>query len=105
MNETKHRQLAAIQREFAAVAEARLAALVRAQIHIMSGALTVTDIAHAIGVTRGTWYRWQREFELRELAVDCVTEVHQTLSTVFAHGGDETDAELALGSIGVWGKS
>lgn len=104
MNETKHRQLAAIQREFAAVAEARLAALVRAQIHILSGALTVTDISHALGVTRGTWYRWQREFELRELAVECVAEVHQTLSTVAAHGGDETDAELALGAIGVWGR-
>lgn len=122
LNERQGRLLAVIQREFAAAHAARVGALVRAQIAVMSGSLTVGQVAFILGIGRGTWHRWVRDFGLRELAADCVLEVDQALRGAGVHdlstpqGGasddttvDEVKADpnlqLALGSIGVWRKS
>lgn len=121
MNEEQRKQLVAmttVHREFEAAANARLACLVRAQTMIMAGTLTASQVARAIGVSEGSWYRWARDLELRELAADCVAEVDKVMRDMDA-GADNTVADLqnamdnvdglkiehALASIGVWRKS
>lgn len=110
-DERQQRILATIQCEFSAARAARVAALVRAQVAIMSGSLTVGQVAFALGITRGSFHRWQRDLGLRELALECVIEVDQALRATGARNDDNTtenltkDQELALGSIGVWKRS
>jgi len=96
-----------VHREFTAAAQARLAALVRAQTYIITGRLRVVDVCQALGVTERTWYRWAAELELRELAGDVVAQIDTALTgagaTEQTTGRDvraDADLELALLAAG-----
>jgi hypothetical protein len=101
--------MVALREQWAAVDRSRLAALVRAASHTMTGLLTVRDVCQALQISEATWHRWCRDLGLRELARDCVAEVDRALRSA---GADETttvedvkadpDLALAVGAVGVW---
>lgn len=115
LNPEERRKLAAmvtIHREFTAAATARISALVRGQAMVMSGLLTVGNLAQALGVSEATWHRWARDLGLRELAADVVADLDTALRAAGADQSTTTDdikntpeLELAAGAAGAWRKS
>lgn len=100
-----------LRREWDAVGAARLAVLVRAQVAVDAGALTVKQVAQVFEVSEATWYRWVQSLGLRELAAECVAGVDAALraagatdETTLADVRADPDLALALGTRGVWSR-
>lgn len=100
-----------LHRDLEAASAGRLAVMVRAQVAIEAGTLSVAQVAQVFGISASTWRRWVEPLGLRELAADCVNEVDRALRSAGATGEttlsevkSNPDHELALGAAGVWRK-
>lgn len=111
MHDERLAAMITVRREFDAAKTARVAALVRAQVFVLSGVLTVTQASHALGISVRTWHKWSTDLGLRELARECMADVDHSLrdagatdDTTVADVKANPDLALASGSAGVWPK-